>query len=416
MRRTLWVLLRGGRGPVRRRCVNLANLLLARAANRRQEFAIRASLGASPSRLARQCLAEAIPLAVLGAALGIATAHGLLRVLIPLLPASMPRVEEIGLHGPVLLAAVLLSVATAFAIALAPAARARADVARGPRARGRGPDVLLVTEIACTVVLLVGAGLLMKSFEQLRFLLCALASLTYCVNDIADLSADRKHWSKKNRPFASGALPVRDGLIAVGIGVPLLILAGLLISPRVGACLLAYLMITLAYSFGLKRIPLLDTLIIGILFTVRILLGIAASGLVPSAWLLTFSMFFFFSLAVAKRHTELLRAGERTQRTDRGPRLPCRGPGRHPRLRHRGLDGLGPDRRDLSGRRGLPPRLYTQPQWLWVAPVAIFLFIGRVWLLSHRGLMTDDPVAFAVRDKVSLGLGALVGAALLLAI
>lgn len=168
VRSALWVLFAAVGVLFAVGCVNLANLLLARAANRRHEFALRASLGASPSRLARQCLAEAIPLAALGAILGIVTAEGLLRVLIPLLPASMPRVEEIGLHGPVLLAAVLLSVATAFAVALAPAARARADVARGPAARGRVRDVLLVAEIACTVVLLVGAGLLMKSFGHLR--------------------------------------------------------------------------------------------------------------------------------------------------------------------------------------------------------------------------------------------------------
>jgi putative ABC transport system permease protein len=168
VRRALWVLFAAVGVLFAVGCVNLANLLLARTANRRREFSLRASLGASPSRLARQCLAEAIPLAALGAVLGIVAAHGLLRVLIPLLPASMPRVEEIGLHGPVLLSAVLLSIATAFAIALAPAARARADVARGPTTRGRVRDVLLVTEIACTVVLLVGAGLLMKSFGQLR--------------------------------------------------------------------------------------------------------------------------------------------------------------------------------------------------------------------------------------------------------
>ena len=168
VRRALWILLAAVGVLFAVGCGNLANLLLARAANRRREFSLRASLGASPSRLARQCLAEAIPLAALGTVLGIVGAHGLLRVLIPLLPASMPRVEEIGLHGPVLLSAVLLSIATAFAIALAPAARARADVARGPTTRGRVRDVLLVTEIACTVVLLVGAGLLMKSFGHLR--------------------------------------------------------------------------------------------------------------------------------------------------------------------------------------------------------------------------------------------------------
>jgi predicted permease len=168
VRQALWVLFAAVGVLFAVGCVNLANLLLARAANRRREFSLRVSLGASPSRLGRQCLAEAIPLAAVGALLGIVTAHGLLRLLIPFLPASMPRVEEIGLHGPVLLAAVVLSVATAFVIALAPAARARADLERGPTPRGRLRDVLLVAEIACTVLLLVAAGLLMKSYGHLR--------------------------------------------------------------------------------------------------------------------------------------------------------------------------------------------------------------------------------------------------------
>src|SRR6185503_21313722 len=95
-------------------CVNLANLLLARATNRAQEFSVRASLGATGSRLARQFFAEAIPLAAAGASLGIVSAHWLLRLLIPLLPASMPRLGEIGLHGPVLAASIVLSVGAAF--------------------------------------------------------------------------------------------------------------------------------------------------------------------------------------------------------------------------------------------------------------------------------------------------------------
>lgn len=247
-------------------------------------------------------------------------------------------------------------------------------------------------------------------------LLCLVASLTYLVNDIADLASDRKHWSKRRRGFASGAIPVRDGLLVVGVMLPLACLAALLIAPAAGLCLLFYVATTLGYSFGWKRIPLFDTFIIALLFTIRILIGIAAAELVPSAWLLTFSMFFFFSLALAKRHTEILRAAEHGLQK---------------------LEGRGYQAGDESLTLAFGSaasmasivivvlylveeifarHIYHTPAWLWVAPIAIFLFSCRIWVLSHRGRMTDDPVAFALRDKVSLGLGVLVAAAILLAL
>jgi hypothetical protein len=151
------------------------------------------------------------------------------------------------------------------------------------------------------------------------------------------------------------------------------------------------------------------------LFVIRVLIGIAAASLVPSAWLLTFSMFFFFSLALSKRHTEILRAS-------------------HHGLDH--LEGRGYRTKDESlvltfgictsiasvvivviylVEEVFARRIYSAPDWLWVAPIAIFLFICRIWMLSHRGNMTDDAVAFALRDRVSLGLGFLVAIAILLA-
>src|SRR4051812_33901324 len=149
-------------------CVNLANLLLARARNRAQEFSLRASLGATRSRLARQFFAEAIPLALAGACLGVVSADWLLRLLIPLLPASMPRIGEIGVNGPVLVASILLSVGAAFLISLAPAAQIHSHLERGPGPVGRARGLFIVVEIACTVLLLVTAGLLMRSFAQVR--------------------------------------------------------------------------------------------------------------------------------------------------------------------------------------------------------------------------------------------------------
>jgi predicted permease len=168
VRGALWLLLGAVSVLFLAGCLNLANLLLARAATRSHEFSIRTSLGATRTRLARQFIAETIPLAAAGAAVGILFAHWLLRLLVPLLPASLPRIGEIGVHGPVLAVAVLLSIGAAIFIAMAPATQVRANFERGPAFSGHARDLLIVTEIACTVVLLVTAGLLMRSFSQLR--------------------------------------------------------------------------------------------------------------------------------------------------------------------------------------------------------------------------------------------------------
>jgi predicted permease len=168
VRRPLWVLLAASGLLFLIGCGNLAILLVARTANRSRELAIRASLGATRPRLARQFLAEALPLAAGGAALGVLGARWLVALLVPLLPADLPRADEIGLHGPVLLAAVAVSAAAAFLVALAPALQVRAGVERGPSPRGRVRDGLLVAEVAGTVVLLVSAGLLGRSLARLR--------------------------------------------------------------------------------------------------------------------------------------------------------------------------------------------------------------------------------------------------------
>lgn len=149
-------------------CVNLANLLLARATGRQAEFAIRAALGATRGRLIRQSFVETIPLAIAGSALGVVGANLLLRLMIPLLPPGLPRVEEIAIHAPVLLFTIALSVAAAFAVSIAPASHVSATLQRGPVSHSRLRDLLICAEIAVTVVLLVSAGLLMRSFVSVR--------------------------------------------------------------------------------------------------------------------------------------------------------------------------------------------------------------------------------------------------------
>jgi putative ABC transport system permease protein len=146
VRPALWLLLAAVGTLFLVGCVNLANLLLARATGRQREFAIRGALGATRMRLVRQSFIETIPLAVAGGALGALAANWLLEVVIPLLPPGLPRVEEIAIQGPVLLFTILVSVAAALAISIAPAIQISASLQRGPSAHGRMHDALMAAE------------------------------------------------------------------------------------------------------------------------------------------------------------------------------------------------------------------------------------------------------------------------------
>jgi 4-hydroxybenzoate polyprenyltransferase len=172
----------------------------------------------------------------------------------------------------------------------------------------------------------------------------------------------------------------------------------------VAAGLLLYVACTLAYSLGIKRLPILDGFMLAWLFTVRLGVGILASGAAPSPWLLVFSMFLFASLSFAKRHTEVATVLERGGTDVRG-----RG--------YRTVDL--PLILAIGVATGMCAVLilvlyiiddafrqsfYGNAAWLWGFPAVLFLFISRVWLMCQRGQMDDDPVAFAVKDRPSLAL------------
>ncbi len=237
------------------------------------------------------------------------------------------------------------------------------------------------------------------------------ASGTYLLNDLSDLAADRRHRSKRFRPIAAGALPVSAGLAAAPVLIAVGLAAGAAVNLALGGALVAYLALTLSYSFGLKRKPVIDVLILAVLFTLRLLIGVAAIGAEGSFWLMSFSMFFFLSLSLAKRHVEVIA-------TPAGERLKGRGYGAEdaPFTLSLGLgSGMGAIVilclyvvEDVT--RGL---LYSQPVFLWLAPLVIGAWMLRVWLLAHRGDLNDDPVAFAVRDRMSLLLGVVLVAAFL---
>jgi 4-hydroxybenzoate polyprenyltransferase len=235
------------------------------------------------------------------------------------------------------------------------------------------------------------------------------ASSTYIFNDLLDLSADRAHPRKRNRPFASGKVRVSRGTwLAPALGV-----AGggvaLLSGWPLFAMLVAYFVVTTLYSFWLKRLVAIDVCVLAVLYTMRILAGSIATGLSASVWLLAFSTFFFFMLAGVKRQAELIdgiAAGK----------VRAHGRGYH-------VDDLSVVSQ-LAISSGLisvlvlalyansdPVReLYSTPEVLWgICPVVLY-WQSRIAILTQRGQMHDDPLVFAARDPVTYFCLAVVGA------
>src|SRR5262249_12856696 len=140
------------------------------------------------------------------------------------------------------------------------------------------------------------------------FLLGLLVSGGYLLNDLADLDADRQHKSKRHRPFASGRLSPRAGIAVAALLIAVAFAGAVALSRGFAGVLLAYLVLALGYSLWLKTVALFDVAAIAAMLTLRIAAGAAVLGTGQSAWLLSFSAAFFLSLALAKRHAELMQA------------------------------------------------------------------------------------------------------------
>lgn len=247
---------------------------------------------------------------------------------------------------------------------------------------------------------LTDAGAVMESLLAfVAFSLCA--SSVYLLNDMLDLEADRAHHSKSKRPFASGQLSLLFGLLAA----PVLLLAAatlcwVLPAPFM-AVLAIYYVVTLAYSFWLKRLVMIDVLALAGLYTVRIVAGAAATAVPLSFWLLMFSIFIFLSLAIVKRYAELYVMREKGKLTASG----------------RGyqvadlslLQNLG----TVSGYLSIlvlalymnSPEIstmYRHPKMVWFLVPVMLYWVSRIWMETHRGNMHDDPLVYAMKDRTSL--------------
>jgi len=241
------------------------------------------------------------------------------------------------------------------------------------------------------------------------------ASAAYIVNDLLDLEADRSHPRKHARPFASGDLTAFNGLCIAAVFLLLSLSGARLLPVAFYGWLLFYLVGTLAYSIALKRIALLDVLVLSGLYTLRLLAGSAATHVHISHWLAGFSVFLFFSLAIVKRIAELenLRAGGSPPKNGRGYLVTdieqLRSFGTASAFAAVVIFAIYISGSDVA-------TLYHKPQFLWLIMPMMLFWLCRVLLLASRGDLDEDPLVFALTDRMSLLIGAAVAAAALLAI
>lgn len=231
---------------------------------------------------------------------------------------------------------------------------------------------------------------------------CAIASTVYVINDLSDLDSDRRHPRKRKRPFASGALPVEHGLLAL----PFLIAVGIALALVSGAAwvLLAYAVITTAYTFKLKELPLVDVFTLAALYTVRVVAGGEASGFTVSHWLLGFSSFLFLSLALIKRVAELIELQQQNKSVNarRGYLLEDLG-----LLQLMGLSATFASSLVLALyiSSDTVQRNYAQPYALWALVPLLLFWQCRLWMSTLRGYMHHDPLVYSAKDWVSWVVG-----------
>jgi 4-hydroxybenzoate polyprenyltransferase len=244
------------------------------------------------------------------------------------------------------------------------------------------------------------------------FSLCASAG--YMINDILDRDNDRRHVAKSLRPLASGQISGAHAIFMAGG----LLLGATAIALSVGTLLLAiialYFVLSVAYSAILKRHALIDVVVLGALYTLRVFAGGSATAIEISPWLLAFSLFLFLSLAIIKRYAELTNSLN---------------DGRERAMGRVYMVGDLPILASLAAASGFSAVVvlalyvnspavieqYARPEFLWVICLLLTYWLSRALLLAHRGLLSEDPIDFAFTDRVSLLTGAVIAAVALAA-
>lgn len=224
------------------------------------------------------------------------------------------------------------------------------------------------------------------------------ASAIYVFNDLIDIDSDRKHRSKKNRPLAAGALRIQNAIYLFTVLIAIALVTAFKVGPQFVLVIAVYWLMNILYTFYFKKEVILDIILLSGMYTVRIFAGAAAASVIVSHWLLSFSTLFFFSLACIKRFTELIRSQNKLRLDGRG---------------YRGLDqtviqtlGVGTGLLSilvvlLYLQSPEVKSLYSDANGLWLLTPILLYWLGRLWILTSRDKVHDDPVIFAVKDKVS---------------
>lgn len=247
------------------------------------------------------------------------------------------------------------------------------------------------------------------------FCFCCTASGTYMVNDLLDIETDRRNSKKRLRPFASGDLAPAGGLVAIVLLLTLGFATAQFLPAAFSFWLLLYLASSLFYSLYLKRIALVDVVVLSGLYTLRLLAGGAAASTPISHWLAGFAIFLFLSLAIVKRFAELenLRLSGAQLKNGRGYLISdieqIRAFGTASAFAAVVIFANYISSQDVT-------ILYHHPQRLWLIVPFMVLWLCRVWLLASRGELDEDPVAFALTDAASLVMGGAVAVIVMLAI
>jgi 4-hydroxybenzoate polyprenyltransferase len=228
---------------------------------------------------------------------------------------------------------------------------------------------------------------------------CTTASIVYIINDLLDLEADRQHPRKRHRGFASGDISITSGidiilfLLVVSISLCFYLRSNFIIT------LACYFLLTCFYSFYLKRLVLIDTFILSILYTIRLIAGITLLSHGYSDWLIAFSIFFFLCLAYVKRFTELFKANDEARQIHgRGYRLE-----QINLIKMLGISSgyIATLIFSLYIQSEKAASIYQHIEILYITNLVLLYWISYIWLMAYEGKMHDDPIVFAMKDKTS---------------
>jgi len=249
----------------------------------------------------------------------------------------------------------------------------------------------------------------------LFFSLCA--SHVYLFNDLVDIRNDRNHPTKRFRPLAAGSISITSSIMLSIVFLTLAFVGSIFLMPLwFTISLIFYYLLTLIYSTFLKQLIIIDVITLAALYTIRIIAGTFAFGVKLTFWMLAFSMFIFLSLSLVKRYAELYE--QRNQKI----KETINGRGYHPNDLEI-LSSLG----TASGYLAVMVlalyiqdqatiSLYSHPRIIWFACPVFLYWISRIWMITYRGKMHDDPVVFAIKDRISWIIGIITGIIFLLAI